>query len=71
MCVDVALQAPPDERLVQLVRPQQQRQRRECQVVSLIVDVTHGVESDRHEDDSADQIGLRGEAHSPTVPRGM
>jgi hypothetical protein len=56
---DVALQTPPHERLVQLMRRQQQRKSRERQVITLLIHMPRGIEADHGNHRAADNIGLR------------
>jgi len=42
---------------------EQERQRREREVVATLVHVTHGVDPEDDEDATADRVRLRGEAH--------
>lgn len=46
---------------------EEQRQRRNGEMVAPIVDVTDGVEPDGAERKPTNQIGLRGKAHGPNV----
>jgi hypothetical protein len=53
---DVALESPPDEGLVDLVQPEQQRQRRDRGVLRATLEVPAGVDADGGDDQSADEV---------------
>ncbi len=63
----VPLQPPPHERLVELVRGEQQGQGREGDVVISVTHVAQRVESDDRERGSAEEVCLGREAHCSTV----
>lgn len=63
----VALQPPPHERFVELMAGEQQRERRERQMVAALVDVAGHVHPDRPHNEAAHHVGRGGEAHTPTV----
>jgi hypothetical protein len=55
----VALQAQPDERFVDLMSPEQQRQGSERDVVLPVVHMSQRIDPDGSDRDPADQISLR------------
>ena len=60
----MTLQSPPDECLVDLMGSEQQRQRRQGQVVTASINVADGVHTDDAEHNAPEEIALRGEAHT-------
>ena len=61
--VDVPLQTPPNESLVQLVGSEQERKGRDREVVTAMTDVPGNIDSDDPEHHSAYEVGLRRETH--------
>ena len=60
----VASNAPPHECLDQLVRTEKQRERREQEVAGATAQVAERVDTDRADDDAADDVSLWREAHT-------
>ena len=59
----MALLAPPDECLVELMRAENERQGRQGHVIPAFVHVADDVDPDGADGEPADQVGLRREAH--------
>jgi hypothetical protein len=55
----VTLQTQPDERLIELMDAQKQRQRGESNVVTPVIYMAKRIDPDRCDRDPADQISLR------------
>jgi hypothetical protein len=64
----VAFETPPNESLDELVDAEDERQGAEGAVISASVAVTQHVDSDCADDETADQVRLRREAHAETLP---
>jgi hypothetical protein len=60
----VAVDAPPDERLDQLMDAEQQRQRRQQDVTSTAPSMAVGVDADRGDQRPANNVSGRREAHN-------
>jgi len=56
-------ETPPDEYLVELVRTEEKGQGREQKMIVATPQVTVGIDTDRSDDDAADNVGLRRKAH--------
>ncbi len=64
----VSFEAPPQDSLDELVHGEHERQHGEGPV-SRSPDVSNGVDADRSDQESSDQVDLRGEAHDgPPFP---
>jgi Transglutaminase-like superfamily len=59
----VSLQTQPDKRLDELMEPENERQRAKCVVTCASVTMTKDIDADRANDDPADEVCLRREAH--------
>src|SRR6266851_1054976 len=59
----MALEPQPDERLDELVGAEQQGDRRQREELAALVDVADRVDADRADDQAADDVSLRREAH--------
>ena len=64
---NVPFKPEPDERLVELVKCEDERQGCDGEVTRSPLDVSQGVDADRANDGTADKICLRREAHICTV----
>ncbi len=60
---DLTVDPPPDERLDELMRAEEDRQRRDQETLLVAVDVAEGVDADRADHQPAHHVGLSGEAH--------
>jgi hypothetical protein len=61
----VALEAPPDENLDELMRAEEQRDGRQQQVITPAADVSAHVDADPGDEDPGDRVCLGREAHVP------
>ena len=59
-----ALQSPPDKGLHELMRTEEQRQRRQQEMTAAAAEVKERVDADRADHDPADDVSRRREAHT-------
>ena len=67
----MALEPQPDERLDKLVGAEQQRDPRQREEFPALVDVADSIDADRTDDQAADDVSLRREAHVASSGRRM